>query len=140
MLQNLAAETINRYERARRAREKAEHATNDGFRADFLAAERRWLALGSSYDLRSSPTVAGFDSCGGAGVATPSLLEQGIAFDPDDVTRLTTAYHAALYQLGLVDYEDGVTLLIAKLIVDLAARGERDPERLIAATIESLAR
>jgi hypothetical protein len=39
-----------------------------------------------------------------------------------------------------VDYEDGVTLLIAKLIVNLAAQGERDPERLTAATVEALSR
>jgi hypothetical protein len=53
---------------------------------------------------------------------------------------LTIAYHAVLHQLGLVDYEDGVTLLIAKLIVDLAAQGESDPERLMAATLEALSK
>jgi hypothetical protein len=35
---------------------------------------------------------------------------------------------------------DGVTLVIAKRIVDLAAQGERDPERLIAATVEALSK
>jgi hypothetical protein len=60
MLQNLAEKIINCYERARQAREKAERAINDEFRADFLAAERRWLALADSYDLqrRLSRTVA----------------------------------------------------------------------------------
>jgi len=37
MLQNLAAEIINCYERARLAREEAERASNDDFKADFLA-------------------------------------------------------------------------------------------------------
>jgi hypothetical protein len=52
MLQNLAAEIIDCYERARQAREKAERAINDDFKADFLAAERRWLALARSYELQ----------------------------------------------------------------------------------------
>ncbi len=43
MLQNLAAEIINCYERARQARVKAEAAINEEFKADFLAAESRWL-------------------------------------------------------------------------------------------------
>ena len=46
---------------------------------------------------------------------------------------------AVLHQLGIVDYEDGVTLLIAKLMVDFARLGERDPDRLTAATVEALA-
>jgi hypothetical protein len=45
MLQDLAAEIINCYERARQAGEKAERAINDNCKADFLAAEDRWLAL-----------------------------------------------------------------------------------------------
>jgi hypothetical protein len=139
MLQNLAAEIIKCYERARQAREKAESAINDAFRADFLAAERRWLALANSYHLQQGPrTVAEFDHRREAGAINRTLEEQGIAFDPDDVTTLTIAYQAVLHQLDLVDYEDGVTLLIAKLIVDLAAQGEHDPERLTAATVETL--
>ena len=40
-----------------------------------------------------------------------------------------------LHQLGLVDREDGATLMVAKRIIDLATLGERDPERLMAATM-----
>jgi hypothetical protein len=43
MLQSLAADIMNCYERARQAREKAERAINAEFRAEFLAAESRWL-------------------------------------------------------------------------------------------------
>ena len=66
------------------------------------------------------------------------LREQGAAFGPVDVTRLTIAYHAVLHQLGLVDHENGATLIVAKRIVDLASQGERDPERLVATTLEIL--
>jgi hypothetical protein len=54
------------------------------------------------------------------------------------ITKLTVAYHAVLHQLGLVDREDGATLMVAKRIIDLATLGERDPERLTAATMEAL--
>ena len=140
MLQNLAAEIINCYERARLAREEAERASNDDFKADFLAAEGRWLALAHSYELqhRLSRIVAEFDRRRKAGAITRMLREQGAAFGPVDVTRLTIAYHAVLHQLGLVDHENGATLIVAKRIVDLASQGERDPERLVATTLEIL--
>jgi len=79
-----------------------------------------------------------FDRRRKAGAITRTLREQGISFDPDFVKSLTIAYHAVLHQLGLVDHEDGATLLVAKRIVDLALLGERDPERLSAATVQAL--
>ena len=47
-------------------------------------------------------------------------------------------YHAVLNQLGLSEREDAATLRVAKMIVDLVAQNERDPERLMAATVEAL--
>jgi hypothetical protein len=91
MLQNVAAEIINCYERARHAREKAGRARSDQFKADFLAAESRWLALAYSYEhqRRLSRTLHEFDRRRKAGAITRMLREQGVVFDPDDVTRLT---------------------------------------------------
>jgi hypothetical protein len=134
-----AAEIINCYERARQAREKAERAINDGSKMDFLAAEGRWLALAYSYEAqhRFSRQIAEFDRRE-AGAITLTLREQGLAFDPDDVTRLDIAYQAVLHHLGLSSRKDDITLVVAKRIVDLAAKGERDPERLVAATVEAL--
>jgi hypothetical protein len=138
MVQNLAAEIINCYERARLARERAEH-TNDDFKADFLAAERRWLVLALTYEHQHRlSSIAGFDRLRKAGAITRTLLEQGVAFDPDDVTRLDIAYHAVIRHLGLVEREDSARLLVAKRIVELAAEGVRDPERLMTATIKAL--
>jgi hypothetical protein len=68
------------------------------------------------------------------------LREQGLAFDPEAAAQLDIAYHAVLGQLGLVVREDGATLTVAKRIVDLAAQGERDPERLTAATVKTFAK
>jgi hypothetical protein len=56
---------------------------------------------------------------------------------PKKLEGLDVAYHAVLYQLGLVDCEDGMTLMIARRIIDLATQGGRDPERLVAATVQA---
>ena len=141
MLQNLDAEISDCYERARRAREKAELAINNEFKGDFLAAEGRWLALALSYELRAATSAfVEFDRRRKVGSITLMLREQGLAFDPEAVAQLDIAYHAVLGQLGLVDREDGATLTVAKRIVDLAAQGERDPERLTAATVKTFAK
>jgi hypothetical protein len=140
MVQNLAAEIVKCYERARLAGERAERANND-FKADFLAAERRWLVLAQTYEHQHRlSSIAGFDRLRKAGAISRTLLEQGVTLDPDDVTRLDVAYYAVLRHLGLVQREDGATLLVAKRIVQLAAEGQRDPERLMAATIKALSK
>jgi hypothetical protein len=43
---------------------------------------------------------------------------------------LSDAFEAALRELKLVDRTDPATELVAKRIIDLAQRGERDPQRL----------
>jgi hypothetical protein len=124
------------------AREKAERAINEEFKADFLAAESRRITFALSYEQhhRLSRTIAGFDRRRTANAITGMLRQQGVTFDLDDITRLTIAYHAVLYQLDVVAQEDGATLLVTKRIVDLASQGERDPERLTAAIVEALSK
>jgi hypothetical protein len=60
------------------------------------------------------------------------------SFDPEVVSAMATAYHAALKELGLSESDDAATRVVAKRIVELAALGERDPERLKAATLAAL--
>jgi hypothetical protein len=52
------------------------------------------------------------------------------AFGPDEIKVLTTAYEEALRALRLKDRSDPATEMIAKKIIELAQRGERDPVRL----------
>jgi hypothetical protein len=52
------------------------------------------------------------------------------AFGPDEIQVLTTAYEQALCALRLKDRADPATEMIAKKIIELAQRGERDPVRL----------
>jgi hypothetical protein len=140
VLPNVAAEITSCYECARQAREKAEIALYDELKAEFLAAESRWLALARSYEQQhqTSRTVAEFDRRGSVGAITRLLGEGGGAFDSAEVARLCVAYDAVLHQLNLADRQDGITLMIAERIIDLATQGERDPERLMAGTIEAL--
>jgi hypothetical protein len=108
MLQIFAGEVVNCCERARRAREKADFAINDGFKVDFLAAE----ALAPAHNYKQQHRMP---------------REQRRSFDPDDIARLDIAYHGALDRLGLADREDGATLLVASRITDLATRGRARP-------------
>jgi hypothetical protein len=136
LFQTLAGEVIRCHERARQARQKAERATSDQLRADLLAEEGRWLALALSYERQHQ--LSRTDEHRKAGAITLMLRERRMALGLYDVTRLTVAYHAVLNQLGLSEREDAATLRVAKLIVDLVAQNERDPERLMAATVEAL--
>jgi hypothetical protein len=62
------------------------------------------------------------------------------SFDPDAIAAMTAAYHAVLTELRLSDREDAGTLRVAKCVVEIAARGERNPQRLTDATLEALSR
>ena len=56
--------------------------------------------------------------------------EYGPVFEPEDVAKLTAAFEAAISKLGLVNRSDLATTTVAKLIIQLAEDGERDPEKL----------
>jgi hypothetical protein len=60
------------------------------------------------------------------------------AFGPDEIKVLTNAYEEALQALRLKDRADPATETIAKKIIELAQRGERDPVRLRERTIRCL--
>jgi hypothetical protein len=65
------------------------------------------------------------------------LLKNGV-FGPDEIKVLTTAYEEALRALRLKDRSDPATEMIARRIIELAQRGERDPVRLREHAIRSL--
>jgi hypothetical protein len=65
-------------------------------------------------------------------------LENNLWFGPEDIAGLTTAFEAALSKLGLVDRNDPTTLTLAKLIIELATAGEREPQRLCDSALKRL--
>ena len=54
----------------------------------------------------------------------------GAAFSPKDVTMLASAFESSLRDLGLVNREDPIVLLVAQRVIALAQEGERDPIKL----------
>jgi hypothetical protein len=129
MLETVSAEIIYCRERARLAREKADAATAAKDKNNYLASEARWLALARSYDLqdRLSKTLGEHD---------PTSLrrkEHRHAFQPEVVAVVTSAFHDVFAELA--DRDEIVGLRAARRIIELAARGERDPERLKAVVL-----
>ena len=52
------------------------------------------------------------------------------SFGPDEIKAMTSAYERALVDLKVANRDDPITNLIAKAIVNVAAIGEHDPERI----------
>ena len=65
-------------------------------------------------------------------------LLQKSAFDPDDCKRMGEAYELALARLELKDRDDPLTETVAKLIVDVAQTGVKDPELICALALSQL--
>jgi hypothetical protein len=66
------------------------------------------------------------------------LLEHDHAFAPEDVKALIEAFEETLRALNLVDREDRLTMTVAKLIIQFAKEGERDPGRLRDLVVKTL--
>ena len=67
----------------------------------------------------------------------PERFSQG--FDPDAVKAMAIAFEKACEVLGLAVTHDAVTERLAKIIVEQARTGERDPDKLCALTLRALA-
>ena len=90
------------------------------------------------------PTFGFFSSAGDAclsayremPILNPAEREQEV-FGPDTVAVLAVALEDTLRQLRLVDRNDPAVTIVAKTIIELARRGERDPVRLREQAIQS---
>jgi len=60
-----------------------------------------------------------------------TLLERGnVSFEPEDIAKLVAGFESALTNLGLKERNDPATTQVAKLIIQLAKDGQRDPAAL----------
>ena len=57
-------------------------------------------------------------------------LLQKLGFNPEDCQAMGSAFETCLDKLALTDRTDPIAVAIAKKIVELRQRGERDPDRL----------
>ena len=60
-----------------------------------------------------------------------TLLEcDSVSFGPEDIAKLVAGFESALTNLGLNERNDPATTQVAKLIIQLATDGQRDPKHL----------
>jgi hypothetical protein len=133
MLDTISAEIIYCRARARLAREKGDTATSAEEKNDYVAAEARWLVLMRSYELqdRLSKTLSERESSQGP---VGGARERAYALDPEVVAILSSAFHAVFAERVLSDSDKIMfALWVGRRIIELAARGERDPDRFKAA-------
>ena len=64
-------------------------------------------------------------------------LLHGSVFGPETIEVMSAAYEGVCKTLGLADRTDPITQLVAKKIIELAERGERDPDRLHSETLKA---
>jgi hypothetical protein len=69
---------------------------------------------------------------------TVHRLIQGAAFEPETLTLLTRAYESALAHVG-PNQPPIVLETIAKHIIEIAGRGERDPQKMVEFAVRGIA-
>jgi hypothetical protein len=127
MLETVSSEIIYCRGRARLAREKGDTATSVDVKNDFLAAEARWLILARSYELqdRLSKDLSKHERSNG-----PIGGAREYTLDPEVVAILSCAFQAVFAEPDLSDIDKVFfAFWVARRIIDLASRGERDPDR-----------
>ena len=67
-----------------------------------------------------------------------AVIENEAAFTSADAVFLISAFNVTIQKLGLVDRDDPLILMVAEKIIAIAKQGERDPEKLSAATLAAL--
>jgi hypothetical protein len=66
------------------------------------------------------------------------LLEAEGCFTRDDIPVIAQAFDRVLEKKRLIDRKDPAVLMIAKLTIQMALKGERDPERIAQAVLDQL--
>jgi hypothetical protein len=76
---------------------------------------------------------------GGWSMPIRGLLEgaSGV-FEPEDIQAIVAAFDDILADLQFTNRDDPAVTMIAKLTIEFASRGERDPVRLRHAIVQSL--
>jgi hypothetical protein len=129
MIETISAEIIYCRARAGLARGKGDTSTSAEEKNDYLASEERWFVLARSYELQERLSKA-LDrherSKGSVGTAS----ERADALDPEFVAILSSAFRAVFAELDLSDSDKIIfALWVGRCIIELAARGEHDPDR-----------
>jgi len=68
------------------------------------------------------------------------LLDADRRFTRDDVPIIVQAFDQILKTKQLLDRKDPAVLLVANLTIQVAMKGERDPDRIAQAVLEKLSK
>jgi hypothetical protein len=68
------------------------------------------------------------------------FLKHDHSFGPEDIAGMSAALEAAVSKLGLIARDDPATVAVAKLIIEFAKEGERDPTRLCDQALQRLSK
>jgi hypothetical protein len=63
---------------------------------------------------------------------------QNMPMAPEDISRLVTAYEAALKALELADRADPITEIVARKIIEISQTGVRDPLQISKLALKAL--
>jgi hypothetical protein len=66
------------------------------------------------------------------------LLQKNMPMEPEEISRLRTAYEQALRGIGLVDRDDPLSEMVAKKVFKIAKSGVRDPADIAARAVVEL--
>jgi hypothetical protein len=68
---------------------------------------------------------------------TYKLLRRQDVFTPEELTVLSNVFEDVLSTLGIIDRKDSMIELVAKKVIELAAAGILEPNRLKALALEA---
>jgi hypothetical protein len=142
MLNNLSSQIRECLDHAEDCARKAAAQTDPKLKEDFLNMERRWLALAQSYDFShrlgdfSDEAMRRADKLEGQRSASITPLLRNQAFDPETVEAMGKAFTTTCKALGLSNRDDGMTRLVAEMIIELAQRGLKNATALHLAAIK----
>jgi hypothetical protein len=119
-------------ERARACGERARAAPDSSVaREDFLDLEARWLTLARSYEFSEKLANQISDREGHKRYVGSILRRAGANFsDSVSTACMTLAFIETMKAVSLTGAEKPDSMTAARLIVEIAGRGERDPDRL----------
>jgi hypothetical protein len=124
-------------ERARVCGEKARAAPDSSVdRRDFSHLEARWLTLARSYEI-SEKLADQINDRDAYKRYVGSILRRAGADFSDSISTacMTLAYIETMKAVSLTGTEKPDSMTAARLIIEIARRGERDPDRLCNAVL-----
>jgi hypothetical protein len=141
MLQKLGDHIANCFARAAEAERQAAETSNQAIRVGYETMARSWRHIAGSYQFVESLERFLLDAAEAKGGLFGPPTERDVSivppsragFGPDTIGALISGYNKAIEDQLASAHE-----IIAKLIIGVAAEGERDADKLCQGALESM--